>query len=141
LILLLIFTLVSTFLSLVAMQQVSLAREHKAVVARNLAEAGLHLAAAKLRTAPDYRGESGMPLGDGTFDVRVQPLPPFIRGGQGGVTRRGRQGGVTTRGWEITATGHVPVLGEAKLQRTVRARAVRRGGEVRLEEWQEMAGN
>jgi hypothetical protein len=130
LILLLIFTLVSTFLSLVAVQQVSLAREHKAVVARNLAEAGLHLAAAKLRTAPNYRGESGTPLGDGTFDVRVQPFHPLRKGGQGGV-----------RAWEITATGRVPVLGEAKLQRTVRAQAVRRGGEVRLEEWQEMAGN
>ena len=128
LILLLIAAAVSTFLSLIALQQVALAREHRGGVARNLAEGGLHLAAAQLARTPDYRGAQGVPLGDGTFDVQVKPLSS---------SRWGRLRGGSPSHWEIIATGHVPVLGEAKLQRTVRARALLRRGQVHLYDWQE----
>jgi hypothetical protein len=41
---------------------------------RNFAEAGLEMAVARLQAAPAYRGENGVPLGEGTFSMAVEML-------------------------------------------------------------------
>ncbi|HIE53495.1 MAG TPA: hypothetical protein EYP85_17215 [Armatimonadetes bacterium] len=117
--LLLIGGLAAGFLALVAAQQAALVREHKATVARNLAEAGLELAAVKLSRDDRYRGEREVPLGRGTFDLIVK--------------RVGEE-------YLITATGRVPTVGEARLERTVRVRARRTEGGVEWmpDTWQEL---
>lgn len=59
-----------------AMDRVSVQEAREA--GRCLAEAGVEKALAELQSDASYRGEAGTPLGEGTFDVSVEPQPSGV---------------------------------------------------------------
>ncbi|PIX43120.1 MAG: hypothetical protein COZ56_07975 [Armatimonadetes bacterium CG_4_8_14_3_um_filter_58_9] len=67
-------TVMTAAMTLFTAQVSAMSREHSRVVALHLAEGGLEWALAKLRQSRSYRGDTGVPLGDGTFSVAVRQV-------------------------------------------------------------------
>ena len=86
----------------------------------HLADAGVNQAIAMLRgNGTAYEGEKGTPLGDGAFDVAVEPLPQ-------------------PRHYRIVSTGYLPDIDPVRPTRasvTVEARVMVDSGSARIQEW------